>query len=324
MRTPTDVDMPQPQRAMRVALIVPVRNGGEVWRSAAAAVRAQSRQPDRLLVVDSESTDGSDEVARTCGFEVVSIAMRDFDHGGSRQMAAEHCGDCDLLVYLTHDAVLADSEALRRLLRAFDDPQVAVAYGRQLPRREAGPIEAHARLFNYPQQSATRTLGDVAALGMKAAFTSDSYCAYRRPDLMGVGGFPLRTIVSEDMIVAARVLQAGRAIAYVGDSCVVHSHGYTTAQEFRRYFDVGVLHREHAWLLEAFGKPEGEGMRFVRSEVRYLLRHAPWLIPLSGVRTMVKYLGYKTGQHAPWLPQAWLRHFSMQPSYWGARHPAAE
>ncbi len=301
---------------MRVAVIVPVRNGGEVWRRAAEAIRQQMRRPDRVLVVDSESSDGSDQVALRSGFELMRILARDFDHGGTRRLAAEQCADCDVLVYLTHDAVLADGAALGRLLQAFDDPGVAVAYGRQLPRPGAGPIEAHARWFNYPPNSARRSLSDTARLGMKAAFSSDSFCAYRRSELEAVGNFPARAIGSEDMVVAARVLQHGMAVAYVADACVFHSHGYTALQELRRYFDIGVLHAQESWLLRELGPPEGEGLRFVLSEARYLFRRAPWLLPVAALRTVGKLVGYRLGRRHAGLSLAWRRRLSMHRGFW--------
>lgn len=302
--------------ALRVALIVPVRNGGSVWQRVAASILRQSRQPDHVLVIDSASSDGSAGVAREHGFEVLSIPVESFDHGGTRQLAARRCQDFDVLVYLTQDAELADTDALAALLRAFDDQQVAVAYGRQLPRRGALPIEAHARLFNYPACGQRRCLAHRQELGLKVAFTSDSFCAYRTVDLFAVGGFPERIIVSEDMVVAARLLQAARVVAYVAEACVYHSHAYSLTQEFRRYFDIGVLHRQQEWLLHQFGRPEGEGLRFVRSELRYLACHAPWLIPSALCRTFGKWLGYQLGRQYRRLPPIWLRRLSMHQGYW--------
>ena len=58
------------------------------------------------------------------------------------------------------------------------------------PGRGANPIEAHARLFNYPPVSAIRSLEDAAAMGFKAIFFSNSFGAYRRTALEQVGGFP--------------------------------------------------------------------------------------------------------------------------------------
>ena len=253
------------------------------------------------------------------GYEVVRIAKGAFDHGGTRQMAAERLAGFDVLVYLTQDAVLATPNALARLVAPFADPKVGTAYGRQLPRQGSAAIEAHARLFNYPPQSNTRTLAAKAHMGIKAAFTSNSFAAYRTTALSAVGGFPTSLILGEDMVVAARMLLAGWAVAYVAEAQVWHSHGYSVVQEFRRYFDIGVMHQDQAWILRDFGKPEGEGGRFVRSEIAYLRWHAPSLLPSAFVRTLAKYLGYKLGQRSSSFPLSIKRKLSMHRGFWAKR-----
>lgn len=74
------------------------------------------------------------------------------------------------------DAVLVDSSAIDRLLAAFSDPAIALAYGRQPPRHGAFPIEAHARLFNYPSQSSIRILEDRKSLGFKKHICFKLFC----------------------------------------------------------------------------------------------------------------------------------------------------
>ena len=305
--------------AQKVAVIIPALNGGKVWLSCLNALRQQVPRPDRVVVVDSGSTDGTDKAAEETGYELIRIAKGTFDHGGTRQMAAERLVAFDVLVYLTQDAVLASPDALAQLVAPFADPQVGTTYGRQLPRLASGAIEAHARLFNYPPQSNMRTLADKAHMGIKAAFTSNSFAAYRTTALAAVGGFPTSLILGEDMVVAARMLQAGWAVAYVAEAQVWHSHGYSLLQEFKRYFDIGVMHQDQAWILRDFGKPEGEGGRFVRSEFACLKDHAPWLLPSAFVRTMAKYLGYKLGQHSSSLPLSIKRKLSMHRSFWDKR-----
>ncbi len=301
------------------AVVIPVLNGGAVWRECANALLQQACVPNHTLVIDSGSSDGTDEVARNAGFELQRVSIYDFDHGRTRQKAAQYLADHEILIFLTQDAVLASSHAFARLLAAFENPKVGVAYGRQLPRESARPIEAHARLFNYPAESDLRTLTDVPRLGIKAAGTSNSFAAYRTDALFAVDGFPRKIIFAEDMVVAARMLQAGWAVAYVADACVLHSHGYTVAQEFRRYFDIGVLHRHHAWMLEELGSLQGTGSRFVYSELMYLSVNAPWLIPSSIVRNGAKYLAYRLGQHSRKLPLSMKRWFSMNRRFWDNR-----
>jgi rhamnosyltransferase len=155
-----------------------------------------------------------------------------------------------------------------------------------------------------------------AQLGIKAIFLSNSLAAYRRSALMGIGGFPANVIFGEDTITAARLLLAGYKVAYVAESCVHHSHPYTPTQEFKRYFDVGVLHSRERWLLEEFGHASGEGKRFVLSELRYLRQQDAWQIPSALARTGIKLLGYRLGRIEARLAPGIKRRLSMHPSFW--------
>jgi rhamnosyltransferase len=248
---------------------------------------------------------------------VVAINPASFDHGATRQMAVDQLTDADIVVFMTQDAVLADGQALEKLVGCLDDSAVAVVYGRQLPRPGAGAIERHARLFNYPEVSQVHTLLDAQRLGIKAAFCSNAFAAWRRSALLEVGGFPSPVILGEDMLTAARLLQAGYRIGYCADACVVHSHALTIGQEARRYFDTGVMHADNPWLGKAFGSVSGEGMRFVRSEIQYLWTHgAPLRVPEALVRDAAKLVAYRLGRSYRRLPGRWCRRMSMNSAYW--------
>ncbi len=145
---------------------------------------------------------------------------------------------------------------------------------------------------------------------------SNSFAAYRVADLQAVGGFPSSVILGEDMSVAARLLMAGKTVAYVADACAHHSHNYSVLQEFRRYFDTGVFHARSPWLLAEFGSAGGEGLRFVRSELAYLWRQAPWWIPSALVRTAAKLIGYRLGRLESRWPLWFKRWCSMHKGYW--------
>ena len=305
----------------RVGLIVPTLNAGRSWQDWLERADRQSFSPARKLVIDSSSDDDTPDLARAHGFEVVSIARRDFNHGGTRQMAGDLLDDCDILVYLTQDALLASADALCKLVAAFDDPNVALAYGRQLPHEDAGPIGAHARLFNYPATEVKKTLADIPRLGIKTAFCSNSFAAYRRSDLLDVGGFASNVIFGEDSHAATRLLLSGKTIHYVAAAAVYHSHDYSLTEDFRRYFDIGVFHSWESWITDALGTAEGEGFRFMRSEVHYLLANAPWLIPSALARMAVKYAAYQLGKRENRLSQNSKLRFSMNRTFWStAQH----
>jgi rhamnosyltransferase len=284
---------------MTITVSVPTLNAEKTWPAFFRMLSSQRRLPSEVLVLDSSSTDGTADLARRDGCRVVTIPRAEFRHGGTRQIAAELALGSEILVYLTQDSILADENALTRLAAAFEDASVGAAYGRQLPRSCANAIEAHARLFNYPPVSSIRSLGSTNSLGFKAIFFSNSFGAYRRTALKQAGGFPKESNFGEDTVVAARLLQNGWRIAYVAEAQAYHSHAHSYREEFQRYYRIGRLHRSEPWLLRDFGKASGEGLRFAISEIQYLSKHAPWLIPEAMLRTSLKYLGYKRGRRNP-------------------------
>ena len=302
---------------MKTALCVPTRNAARWAPAFLQALEGQSLRDYQALAIDSSSDDGSAELFAAAGFRVHPIDPGEFNHGATRRLAAGLCPEAEILVFMTQDAILAAPDSLARLVDAFNDPLVGAAYGRQLPRPGAPPVEEHARFFNYPPRSAVKTAADIPRLGLKTAFISNSFAAYRRAALAGVDGFPENVIIGEDTHAAARMLRAGWKIAYRAAAAVVHSHAYSWPQEWRRYFDTGVFHARHPWLRESFGAAEGEGWRFLRSEIAHLGRRAPGLIPAALLRTGIRYLGFRTGLAERFLPVYLKRRMSAQKTFWG-------
>jgi rhamnosyltransferase len=244
------------------------------------------------------------------------ISRSEFNHGGTRQSAVEYLNDCDIVVFLTQDAIPATRTTFEEIVRCFDDPDVAVAYGRQLPHEGATPIEAHARTFNYAPQTLKKDAASAKQLGSKVFFCSNSFAAYRRSILLKLGGFRRDLILGEDMEFAARAITAGYAIVYCATAQVYHSHNYNVVETFRRYFDIGVFDDTNSWMRERFGSHGGEGIRFIASEWRYLSVHARSQIPKAWLLTFVKLLGYRLGRLEWLFPARMKRKLSMQSSYW--------
>jgi rhamnosyltransferase len=308
---------PRPADARTVGVVIPTYNASKHWPELEASLAFQGIPPQKVLIVDSTSVDSTRDLARRSGYRVVCIPKEEFGHGATRQLACGYLPEAEYLVFMTQDAVLDQPDSIERLCDSLSDLTVGLAFGRQIPRREAGPIERHARLFNYPMVSQVRTLGDRSELGIKATFCSNSFAVYRRSALEQVGGFPQDVLFGEDAYVAAKMLLAGWKVAYRADAAVVHSHTFTVWQEFQRYFDIGVHHHRESWLLEEFGHAGSEGARFVLSELRYLrTSRAVRLIPLAFLRSVTKLIAYRLGSIEHKLPLSLNRLLSMSPSFW--------
>lgn len=304
----------QPSSA-KIRVVVPTLNAAKDWPVFSAAL-SENIAPANVLIIDSSSTDGTGALAMAEGFQVKAIARADFNHGATRQIGVDFFADADLLVFLTQDAELASRDAIAQLCSAFAEPSVAAAYGRQLPRRAAGAIEAHARLFNYPAISQVRSFESRHTLGFKSLFFSDSFGAYRRSALQVVGGFPEDVIFGEDTITVAKLLLTGWKVAYVAEAAAYHSHPYRMSQEFARYFDIGVLHSRAATTLAPFGTAGGEGKKFVQSEVAFLRKHGRALLLSAFLRTGLKLLGYRLGRIERSIPVFVKRRLSASPFFW--------
>ncbi|MEM9602034.1 MAG: glycosyltransferase [Pseudomonadota bacterium] len=302
--------------ALRFALIVPTLNAGEAWPAWLSAVAQQSRAPDTVLVVDSSSTDDTAVLASQAGFDVAVIDRAGFDHGGTRQRAFDRVRDAvDVAAFLTQDAELADSTALAALMAAFDDPGVGCAYGRQLARPSHTAIARHHRTYNYPDEPARVDASDLERQGLRAAFCSNSFAAYRSTALSAAGGFPESVVFGEDMLAALRILRAGYAKCYVPAACVWHAHDYTPLQEYKRYFDMGVMHAAETELHSLRGGAGASGRAFVRSEIRAVAGSNPLTAFALVCRNGLRYLGYRIGLRAQRLPAFVKRAMTMNKAY---------
>lgn len=279
---------------MKASVIIPTLNAdAEIGRLIELIETDLSGTEHEIIVVDSASDDDTVKIASEAGATVFSIRREEFDHGATRQYAAEKA-KAEILVYLTQDAVPLEG-AISNLIRVFDNPEMGIAYGRQLPAPDATPFARHLREFNYPPESSVKSYQDKTRFGMKVAFNSDSFSAYRKIDLTAIGGFP-RTMMAEDVYVGAKMILSGKQIAYAAESAVIHSHNLPLKKLYRRYVDIGCFYATESWIEAEFGKNTSEGIRFILSEWKYLFRHKAWyLIPYSVIRNAVKWFAYRIG-----------------------------
>jgi rhamnosyltransferase len=300
----------------RVAVILTTWNSERFFDMFPEPLLGQGIKPEQVLVVDSESKDRTVEMARSFGFSVYQSPRREFNHGGTRALAATLVPWAEILAYTTPDAIMASPDTLATLVAAFEDPKIGAVYGRQVPHVDADPFACHACAFNYPERSLVRDYDSIKTLGFKAIFFSNNLGAFRRTALEAVGNFPPSIITAEDTCVAAKLMMSGWKTAYVAEAAVRHSHNQTLRQLFRRYFDTGVLHERESWLRENYGEPSGEGMRFVRSEIAWVRKKNPLLVPMVFLRTAAKYFGYRLGRREAMLSRGIKRRMGNFREYW--------
>jgi rhamnosyltransferase len=307
-----------------VSVIIPTLEAGGALRRLIEALREQTLAPREIIVIDSASTDGTADLARACGVRVIGIDREDFDHGGTRNLAASHAVG-EVLVFMTQDALPAHPEMLEELVRPLlSGERVACAYARQVPRAEAGVLERLTRAYLYPEQPAVKRKSDLPRLGIRTFFCSNVCAAYRRDVFEQLGRFPAPVLFNEDLFFAAKCILADYGVAYAAGARVVHSHEYTLGQQFRRYFDNGVSMRGND-LVYAYSGVGRSGSGMVLAVARELvrmrrMRHIPRLIAESAA----KFAGYQLGKRHRLLPAALCRRFSMHRGIWDRYYQAMD
>ncbi len=228
---------------MRISLLIPTWNAGPLFQEVVDAVNAlEGVVFDEKVAIDSGSTDGTIEVAKQAGFEVVSIPQSEFDHGSTRDRGIEKTTG-DVIVLLVQDATLQGADWLQAMVEPFSDPDVAGVWCRQIPRPNCQPV-LDRRIRGWPgrgdavskkQLKGGEKLADLIPFEqlMHSAFDNVA-SAVRRTVWQRFPLGPRR--FGEDVYFGKRVIEAGLAIAHHGGAVVMHSHDRTAWAEGKRTF----------------------------------------------------------------------------------------
>ena len=236
----------------RVSVLMPLLNAGDDLRE--IVPRLLSQRASALLEiigVDSASEDDTVEVLAGFGGTVIGIDPADFDHGLTRNLAAAHASG-DVLVFLNGRTRPVDDEWLAPLLSALEDPAVAGACSRVLPRPDADPLTMRdGRLeLSGSAERAVKRIDDWRAYRAmseherRVLLNFHTVSAAIRADAFA--RIPFRSVraIGEDLLWAREILEAGYALVHEPASRAYHSHNYSLREWFERNVDDGIANRD--------------------------------------------------------------------------------
>jgi len=212
-----------------VSVVVPTCNRAGFLGDLVAALERQRMAPERfeVLIVDDASSDGTWEEL-TAYLGGTSLRMRALRHGANTgQGTARTTGLCaarGAVVAFTDDDCIPTPPWLERLTA----PLLAAGDGSR------APVVVQGRTVPWPDDEASAGAWSrtVWVLGPTWLFETCNV-AYRRDDLVRVGGFPARgdapvgphgRLVGEDALVGWQVLDGGAQLQFVPEALVHHRH----------------------------------------------------------------------------------------------------
>ena len=304
-----------------ISVVIPVKDGGSDLVRCLDAIGRQIVDAEvEIVVVDSGSRDDSVEVARARGARVHEIPPAEFGHGRTRNLGAE-LAQGETLVFTSQDAFAADEGWLAMLTRSLVEPgRVAGAYGRQLPHHDATPPERYFLDFLYGPEARVQRLDGEGEPDFEQTLFSNVNSAIPRA-VWREFPFANDLIMSEDQEWSRRVLRAGYELVYEPEAAVHHSHTYSVADAFRRFFDSGVsAERSYAAGSGGSGALRRAGARYARGEVAWLWQTGQrrW-IPYAAAYELAKFAGMQLGRRHRRLPHGLKRRFSALSPYWDER-----
>lgn len=301
---------------MWIDVVIPTFYPGEEFGELLKGLESQTLGIHKIVIMNTQKGDFPEELVKPYdNIEVWHVKKEEFDHGATRNVGLSHT-EGEYILFMTQDAIPADSHLVERLFQAFERPQVKAAYARQLPKKDCRELERYTRSFNYPKKSRIQTKSDLDTIGIKAFFCSNVCAMYERETFLKQGGFVKRTIFNEDMIYAGGLIRSGYEIAYVAEAKVWHSHNYSGIRQFKRNFDLAVSQVEHPEVFAGVAS-EQEGIRLVKKTAAYCIKiRKPWLIFSLVFFSGCKYIGYKMGKNYQRLPRWLVRRCTMNKGYW--------
>jgi rhamnosyltransferase len=205
-----------------------MRSFNEAWalKETLPALAAQDFKNREFIVIDSGSTDGSQNLIRAAQpAHFVQITPQEYNpsrvmnHG--LRLAKSEFG-----IFINADATPRGPNWLRPLVAALQDPKTAACFGRQIPRPDCRAVFAndYDRCFGPDRES--------AKWGHFFSMVSSGL----RKDAWSRRGFREDLQYAEDDEYTRWCQAQGYAVAYVPESVVMHSHNYTPEQSYQRSF----------------------------------------------------------------------------------------
>ncbi len=209
----------------KVDLVMWTKNGAKTLPAVLKRINAviPSEHVNRRLIVDDQSTDGTPDIAKAHGWDVVPNAGTGISDGANTALRNVQC---DYFVSFEQDLLLAE-DWWRKIPPLLENPQVAAASGMRFASQPRGVMRLQqyvARKYRGEVQLSSWLRGR-----QNAAFTLGSTLdntIYKTSVIRSVGGFPMVKVnAGVDTTLAYRLKMVGYAWAVDYNVQSVHLRG---------------------------------------------------------------------------------------------------
>jgi glycosyltransferase involved in cell wall biosynthesis len=271
-----------------VSIIIRTLNEAKYLEALLAKIALQTGGfQTEIIIVDSNSTDATLDVAARFHGGVLQLPRGDFSWGRALNIGLE-AATFEYCVLLSGHCLPVNNTWLEELLRPLSNPGVAASCGKQVPQPGLDPFEEAELKWWFP--ALPRNISYQMFTSAASALKRSLWGKYRFDEALSS---------LEDADVSAKFKKAGYDIQYVPAAAVYHSHPISAAGIFRRWY----------WRSRV-------GM-YLRQNVNHRIRNSsqslwPYIAPLESlVRSTGRYFfpGVRTCLTQGYISQLWKSPF---------------
>lgn len=213
-----------------VSIIIRCFNEEEHIGRLLSGVYEQSLKNIEVIVVDSGSTDSTVSIAKRFPVLIQSISPESFSFGHALNIGCSRAKG-EFLVFASAHVYPVRRSWLEHLISPFNDPKVALTYGKQ----RGNEMTKYSEHMIF-----ARWFPDTSRLIQKTPFCNNANAAIRKSlweefpyneDLTGL----------EDLDWAKRIIEKGYYLAYAAEAEVIHVHNENYTSILNRYYRESIV-----------------------------------------------------------------------------------
>ena len=230
---------------MDVTIVIPTKNAGKLLERVLDMVFKQKTQYSyEVICVDSGSKDGTLNVLNKYPCKVYEILPEEFGHGKTRNFGASK-GNGEFIVFITQDAAPANENWLQELVNAMKlDEKIAGGFGIHYPYEDCNIFDRRDLLAHFRNWGTDNTISYIEdwdrynkepSYMQHLAYFSDNNSCIRR-SIWELYNYP-DVDFAEDQIWMRKMMELGYKKVYCPYAAVYHSHNFSLATYYQRYYD---------------------------------------------------------------------------------------
>jgi GT2 family glycosyltransferase len=229
----------------KVSIVIPTKDAGDDFIYTLQKIQNQiGIDIIELIIIDSGSTDLTLEYAKKYNPLIITIKPEDFNHGKTRNIAAETATG-EYLLFLVQDAIPIGRMWLYQVIKMLQsDPQIAAVTCRQVPRTDSDLFSnytmwAHYNAFDMNENKITHISSqmskNLSSKNKRALSGLDNVCCCYKMDIFKK--FQFKEIsFAEDLEIGLRLSTAGYKLGFLNSAGVIHSHKRSEEYCLKRSF----------------------------------------------------------------------------------------